>query len=61
MLESDWRVSKVTREIENKKQTARKELEDFRRRSKTKRSKEAAEFRKRLGNFKTRSKPLEND
>ena len=33
-VERDKRVSKATREIENKKQTARKELENIRRRSK---------------------------
>ena len=66
--------STETREIENNEQTARKELENCRARSRRQRlenfeiSKEIREFenkkhaaRKELENFKTKSKPLERD
>ena len=42
--------------MENKEHTARKELKSFRRRSKP----PAGEFRKRVEELKTRSKPLRN-
>ena len=58
-LERDWRVSKETREFQNKEQTARKQLKNFTISEEgADRSNEAREFRNRLEDLKTRSKPL---